>query len=59
VYLAVHDIVQRVIDLPMALDEAVALKGIGYDLDNKVARTAGAGVSGVLGAFVDYVERLG
>jgi hydrogenase maturation protein HypF len=42
----------------LADGNTVAVKGIGHDFNDKVACTAGTGVSGVFGTFVDDIERL-
>src|SRR3989344_5290564 len=55
-----HQVAQRLVPQPVALDGIQALEAVGHDGGGKVpAAAARAGMTGVLCAFVDNVEAVG
>src|SRR3989338_4295759 len=55
-----HQVAQRLVHQPVALEGVQALEAVGHDSGGKVpAAAARAGMAGVLRAFVDNLEAVG
>jgi hypothetical protein len=57
-YFSVHGIAQRIVNQTMSLNQRFTRKCIGNDINGKVPRAAGTGVSDMLVTLVNDIQAL-